>query len=85
MPWVVIVASSSVYPSGSALGGELGGDDAGSAAAVIDHHRLPERLRELLPHCARDDVGGAARREADEDADGFGWVIGGSGSGSTGT
>jgi len=47
---------------------EVGRDDTGGAAAVIDDHRLPECIGELLADRARDDVRRAARRETDENA-----------------
>ncbi len=47
----------------------VGRDAADGAGTILDDHRLAERGRHLLGDDARDDVGGAARREADEDLD----------------
>ena len=48
----------------------LGGDVAMRAGAVLDHHGLAEKRLHLRRHQARGDVGGAARREAHDEADG---------------
>src|SRR6185436_14178101 len=42
---------------------------------VVHDHLLPERLRELLAHEARDHVGAAAGREGDDDANGPGGIL----------
>ena len=57
-----------------AIGGR-GGDHLGSgvavrAGAVLHHHRLAERFRELLPDDPRRDIRRAARRNGDDDAHG---------------
>src|SRR6185436_11683665 len=56
-----------------AIGGRalhlLRGEVAARAALVLDYHGLSEDLAELRRGEPRDDVGGAARREADEDVD----------------
>jgi hypothetical protein len=44
-------------------------DGATGAALVLDHHGLAEFLAHALRHEARDDVGGAAGRERNDDAD----------------
>jgi len=58
---------------GGAVGRRAGdlqpADGAARAGLVVDHHRLPELLAELLGHDAREDVAGAAGREGDDDLD----------------
>jgi hypothetical protein len=46
----------------------LGGDIAGRAGAVLDHHGLAEPRCDALGQHARGGVGAAARREADHEA-----------------
>src|SRR6185295_16091629 len=53
---------------GLALRHELGGDARAGARLVLHHHRLAERAAERLLESARDEVGGAAGREADHQA-----------------
>ncbi len=59
---------------GRGAGRDLGADRAAGAAAVVDDHLLAEALGELLPDQARDDVGRAARRERDDQADRLGRI-----------
>ena len=61
---------------GRGLMHHVGGDGAARAAAVIDHHRLPPCGRELRAQDARENVGRAAGRKADNNADRLGRVIG---------
>ena len=56
------------------LGDKVGGDGAGGAGAVLDQHRVAPDLGEALRNHPRDDVGAAAWREADQDANRFGRV-----------
>jgi hypothetical protein len=52
--------------------GRFGPDDARGAGAVLDDRLLPAPdLRELRRHHSRHDVGAAAGRERDDDANGF--------------
>ena len=51
---------------------ELGADIAAGAGAVVDDDRLAKVLADELPQHARQDVGGAAGRERDDDRDGLG-------------
>src|SRR5439155_775255 len=53
---------------GAALVGNRRHDGAG-AGAIFDHHLLPERLRHLREHRAREEVGRAARRVGHDQAD----------------
>jgi len=46
---------------------ELGADVAARAGLVLHHHRLSQRLAELLGHEAPDDVGRAPRAEGDDE------------------
>jgi len=41
----------------------------GAAWSVLDDERLAEPLRQPLRHQARSEIGGAARRDGDENAD----------------
>ena len=50
------------------LGGDADPEGAGGAAPVVDHHRLADALGEPLAVDARDDVGVAARRVRDDEA-----------------
>jgi hypothetical protein len=54
---------------GRRLGDQLGGDVAVRARPVLDDHRLAERLRQLLRQHARRDVGRAAGRDRNDEAD----------------
>jgi hypothetical protein len=54
---------------GRRLGDAVGADGAGVAGDVLDHDRLAPRLGELVGEQTRGDVGGAARREADDELD----------------
>ena len=56
---------------GCGLRDDLGSDVATGAATVVDHHRLAQRLGELLSDDARGDVGAAAGGEGDHHADGL--------------
>ena len=47
----------------------LRGDLAAGAGAVLHDHRRAELVLQLLGQDARDGIGAAARREADQDAD----------------
>ena len=49
------------------LGDAGGRDGASGTAAIVDDDRLPERLGELGPDDPRDEVGGAARRDRDDE------------------
>jgi hypothetical protein len=53
------------------LGHDVRGNRAAPAAAVVDHQRLAQRPGHLLPHHACNEIGGAAGRERDHEADGF--------------
>ncbi len=69
-PWVSNT-STKVAPSGGDSDGGVRADRAGCAAAVLDQDR---RLQVALKHrlgAPRDQVGGAARRKRDDDADGL--------------
>ena len=48
-----------------------GGEHAARAGPVLHDDLLPYRLRELLGEKARREIGRAAGREADENANGF--------------
>ncbi len=48
---------------------ELGADAAAGAGAVVDHHRLSERLADLIADDAADNVGIAAGRERHDQPD----------------
>ena len=61
----------SVWPSGAAFATAPGADGAARAGPVLDHERLAGLLGELLRHEPADHVGGAARREADQDFTGW--------------
>ena len=61
---------------GRGLGDDVGADDAARAAAVLDHHGLAEVFGERRHDAARDDVGAAAGRGGDDEADGFVRVLG---------
>ena len=65
-------------------GGGLGGDHAVGAGAVLHHHGLAEPGRHDLGHGARDQVAGAAGREAHQDAGGTVRRPGGGGAGRRG-
>ena len=54
---------------GRRLGDGIGAERAARARAVLDHHRLAERLAELLPDQAGGHIGDAAGRERHDDAD----------------
>ena len=56
---------------GRRLQHELGGEVARAARLVLDHDRLAELFAEPVSDEPRHDVGGSARRVADEDLDGF--------------
>jgi hypothetical protein len=51
----------------------LRGDVAAGAGLVLDDHRLADRGLHLLGDQAGHDVGGAAGREGDDDANGLVW------------
>ena len=59
---------------GRGLGDEVGADVAARARPVVDHDLLREALGELLRDDASDDVGAAARREGDDEADRLGGI-----------
>ena len=52
----------------------LGADIAAAARAVLDDERLPQLFSELLRDAARQQIGGAARGEGDDDLHGLGGV-----------
>ena len=54
------------------LGNGIGTDGGVGTGAVLDHDRLAQGLGELLAHAPTDDVGGAAWRVRDDDADRLG-------------
>ncbi|MCY1531947.1 hypothetical protein D9M68_671870 [compost metagenome] len=56
------------------LGQRIGADRAAAAAAVFHHHRLAQLAAQAVGDRARDDVGGAAGRERDDQADRLGGV-----------
>ena len=56
-----------VVPSGAAALHRVRGDAADRAGPVLDDHRQAETVLHLVGDHARDQVGGAAGREADED------------------
>ena len=53
---------------GLRLRGDIGGDRSARCGAIVDDYRLAECFGEALPHDARKDVGRAAGRESDDDA-----------------
>src|SRR6266568_898056 len=59
---------------GRGLGDDVGADIAARAGPVVDHDLLREALGELLRDDASDDVGAAARREGDDEADRLGGI-----------
>ena len=59
---------------GGALRDDVGADVAARAGPIVDQHLLREALGELLRDRARDDVGAAARRESDDEANRLGGV-----------
>ena len=61
---------------GRRLGRGVGADRAAGARPVLDDHGLAEPLAQPLRHDAGDDVGRAARREADDELDGLVRIIG---------
>jgi hypothetical protein len=64
---VLVLPNRCVWPSGSAR--HFGGSGCSAAAAAIfGDHRADARLHHLRPQAA-DDVGGAARRERNDQAD----------------
>ena len=59
---------------GRRLGDEGRADRSAGAGAVLDDHRLSPEFGKLLPERARQDVGGAARRERHDDVHRLGRV-----------
>ncbi|MCY1223816.1 hypothetical protein D9M72_359560 [compost metagenome] len=60
---------------------QVGADDAGGAAAVVDHHRLAPGFGQLLADQARGKVDGAAGGSGHDDGDGLGGIALGAGAG----
>ena len=56
------------------LGHDVGADDAIRAAAIVEHERLAELRADFVGDAARDDIGGTACGEGDDQADGAGGV-----------
>src|SRR5262249_27262420 len=54
---------------------EVGADRAGGARLVLDDDGLAEPLAHLLPDQPRHEIDAAARRKADDDADGMGGIL----------
>jgi hypothetical protein len=73
---VLVVISSTVWPSGSDLH-RHGADDAVGAGTVVDHDRLFCLFLDLLADQARRNVAGPARSERHDDLDRPGWIWGG--------
>ena len=57
------------------LGGELGADQRARAGAVVDEHLLLPSIGQVLADQPRLDVDAVARREWDDDANGFIWIL----------
>ena len=55
--------------------GEFRRDVAAGAGAIVDHHLLAPALAQPLAHHARENIGGAARPERDDDADRFRRIV----------
>ena len=60
---------------GRRLGHRVGADDAGRARLVVDHHRLTQLRRQLLPDHARHHVGGATGLEGHDHLDRLGRIV----------
>ena len=71
---MLLGANSSVYPSGAATSVA---DHAGRAWPVIDEKLLAQAITELLRDQPRYEVGAAAGRRRNDDADRLGRIIGG--------
>ena len=59
------------------FGDEFRREIAACAGAIVDNHGLPETLGKFLPKQTPHGIVAAARREADDHANGFGGVGGG--------
>jgi hypothetical protein len=59
---------------GGALGDRAGRDRAAGAAAILDHHLLPERLAHALGDEARERIIAAAGRERHDQRDWTRWI-----------
>ena len=58
---LLMLTSSSVWPSGGRMHDRLGGDVAAGAGPILDDERLAETLRQPLTDQAREDVGPTPR------------------------
>jgi len=67
--WVLAGTDPDRGAVGRGLGDRVGADIAARARAVLDHDLLAETGAELLRDDPRDDVGAAAGREGDDQAD----------------
>ena len=59
---------------GRRFGDNVDADNALGAAAIVEHQRLTQLCAGFIADAARDDVGGAAGGEGDDQADGAGGV-----------
>jgi hypothetical protein len=60
-----------VEPSGAAVLDGIRSDPPRCTGPVFDDHRLADRVLELVADDARNEIGGAARREPDDDPHGL--------------